>query len=636
MKNLIYFFLLISFFSFSQEEKRLALVIGNANYDKGELKNPANDAKLIASTLDSIGFDVLLHTNIERRRDFLAAINEFGTKLPNYDVSFVYYAGHGIQINSENFLLPTKEIFEMEIDVEDYGVSVQRILKYIEAKEKEKINILVIDACRDNPFEQSWNNTRSLKGSGLAKLNPPTGSIIAFSTDSGNTAPDGDGENSLYTSALSRNLLKPDTSIEQIFKYVRQDVLEKTNGIQKPIENNTLIGDPYIFNKSNYYHTQNKLTNLILKLEKPWFSSANKIEALNYIKKIEEYSMESSVAIAAKLMCNLSDYDKFLDLYSKIDFDKHDLSYVNFYKFCKANSVYLNDFNEPCPFVDRDKCSQALNEGINIYNELEKTKLSDIFSLENKDDFYRIKYLTTSNDNLFIGLAFNFNKFDYAIKRLENSISYYKKFIEENPSIFNEDPEKDLFAERFMMVTPRTNLLKLKEFSNYDKNMLIQEWRDLYIDFPSDINLLSGRIFKIMSLYEYELARTLINKLIALDPKDPSSYFLLYLIDRSNKDYLSAILNLRYAIERNGSGYYIPSDVLNLNSDYLSRIGNSVGGNNSPLSSFELRLYLIELYKLVGNKNMMCLEYEDLLSKNNEEKRVNKIKDLIIENCVNN
>ena len=204
---------------FSQDEKRLALVIGNANYDKGELKNPVNDARLIASTLDSLDFEVLLHTNLETRRDMTAVIRNFGVKLPEYDVSFIYYAGHGIQINSENFLLPTKEVFEMEIDVEDYGVSVQRILKYIETGEKEKVNILVIDACRDNPFESNWNATRSLKGGGLAKINPPTGSIIAFSTDSGNTAPDGDGENSIYTNALAKNLLKGGISIEQVFKY---------------------------------------------------------------------------------------------------------------------------------------------------------------------------------------------------------------------------------------------------------------------------------------------------------------------------------------------------------------------------------------------------------------------------------
>jgi len=129
ISNIIIFF---SLFVFGQNEKRLALIIGNSNYINGELKNPVNDAKLIASTLDSLDFEVMLHTNLETRRDMTTVIRDFGMKLPEYDVSFIYYAGHGIQINSENFLLPTKEVFEMEIDVEDYGVSVQRILNYIE------------------------------------------------------------------------------------------------------------------------------------------------------------------------------------------------------------------------------------------------------------------------------------------------------------------------------------------------------------------------------------------------------------------------------------------------------------------------------------------------------------------------
>ena len=159
MKNLVYFFLLISFFSFSQEEKRLALVIGNANYDKGVLKNPVNDARLIASTLDSLDFDVILKENIENRSEFIRAIREFGTKRPDYDVAFVYYAGHGIQVDDENFLLPTKEEFSSEEDVLDFAVSVQNVMRYLKSQTDE-VNILILDACRDNPFESSWNTTR--------------------------------------------------------------------------------------------------------------------------------------------------------------------------------------------------------------------------------------------------------------------------------------------------------------------------------------------------------------------------------------------------------------------------------------------------------------------------------------------
>ena len=239
----ILFFISVSLFS--QDEKRLALVIGNANYDKAELKNPVNDARLIASTLDSLDFDVILATNLEDQRSFLNKVREFGSQRDQYDVGFVYYAGHGVQVNNENYLLPTKEVFESEFDVQDYGVSVQDIMRYLTVKGATGVNILILDACRDNPFEGNWNATRSLKGGGLAKIPPPTGSLIAFSTDAGMTAADGKGKNSIYCESLSKNLLKANTEINQVFKNVRTDVLTATNNNQSPVENSKLTGDAF-------------------------------------------------------------------------------------------------------------------------------------------------------------------------------------------------------------------------------------------------------------------------------------------------------------------------------------------------------------------------------------------------------
>ena len=136
---------LTTFFCFSQEEKRLALVIGNSNYEKGELKNPVNDAKLIARTLDSLNFDVIEAYNIETQRDLIDIIKKFGIKRDSADIGFVYYAGHGIQINNENFLLPTKENYTSESDVADYAVSVQKIMRVLESK-KDQVNILIISS----------------------------------------------------------------------------------------------------------------------------------------------------------------------------------------------------------------------------------------------------------------------------------------------------------------------------------------------------------------------------------------------------------------------------------------------------------------------------------------------------------
>ena len=256
--------LLLPLTLFSQtEEKRLALVIGNSNYDKGPLNNPVNDALLMAQTLDSLDFDVILDTNIANKENFIRTIREFGNKRSDYDVAFVYYAGHGIQVGAENFLLPTKVNFETEYDVMDFGVSVQNIMRYLTGMTNQ-VNILVLDACRDNPFEGNWNKTRSLKGGGLAKIPPPTGSLIAFSTDAGNTAADGDGDNSIYCKSLCRNMMLENISLDQVFRNVRSDVLSLTDANQRPVESSQLTGEVYYLNPSNNPKNYEKINNYLL------------------------------------------------------------------------------------------------------------------------------------------------------------------------------------------------------------------------------------------------------------------------------------------------------------------------------------------------------------------------------------
>ena len=410
--TVLLFFISISVFS--QDEKKLALVIGNANYDKGELKNPVNDAKLIASTLDSLDFEVLLHTNLETRRDMTAAIRDFGTKLPEYDVSFIYYAGHGIQVNSENFLLPTKEIIEMEIDVEDYGVSVQRILKYITTSDKEKVNILVIDACRDNPFESGWNATRSLKGGGLAKINPPTGSIIAFSTDSGNTAPDGDGENSVYTTALSKNLLKGGIAIEQVFKYVREDVLNETNGLQKPIENNTLIGDPYIINKTAVYELEEDFFEIFEEFTIYYEGQQNMLLKLNElsseIKKYGDGSYIPDLIDLINIFNNKQDFNKsyfeFNAIIEKIKTNqKVPLKIKNYiFRFNLIHFLFLHEDNETMDFCSKIgiDCKEYVLSLIDLWRVVRGLDPKQVYGYEDANEwnwFWSSEYYSKISQN---------------------------------------------------------------------------------------------------------------------------------------------------------------------------------------------------------------------------------------------
>ncbi|MDG2344188.1 MAG: caspase family protein [Flavobacteriales bacterium] len=277
-----YFIFILCFISLSldaQEEKRLALIIGNANYDKGALKNPVNDAALMKQTLEKLNFEVIYAINVSKKMEMVDKIAEFGKKRKAYDVGFVYYAGHGVQVGGENYLLPTKETFQSQFDVEDYGVSVQKIMRYLKGMSNQ-VNVLILDACRDNPFESTWNNNRSLKGAGLAKIPPPSGSLIAFSTSANTTANDGTENNSLYCKSLATNLQLENTSIDQVFRNVREDVIDWSNGRQIPEEASKLVGEAYYFSK-----TESKV--LLEKLEKM------DVDKLNYLLSASQGDFKS-------------------------------------------------------------------------------------------------------------------------------------------------------------------------------------------------------------------------------------------------------------------------------------------------------------------------------------------------------
>ncbi len=223
-------------------QKRLALVIGNANYTgAGSLKNPVNDARSMKIALEELGFDVLKYENCDQRM-MKRAIDEFGKELVNYDIGFFFYAGHGLQVTGANYLIPVDAQLQNENDVEYDCVRADRVMAKMETA-NAKTNIIVLDACRNNPFERSW--ARSTNGSGLAFMNAPQGSLIAYATAPGNTAADGEGNNGLYTSSLLKHIKTPNIGIESVFKKVRQDVIKSSGGQQTPWESTSLTGDFY-------------------------------------------------------------------------------------------------------------------------------------------------------------------------------------------------------------------------------------------------------------------------------------------------------------------------------------------------------------------------------------------------------
>jgi hypothetical protein len=236
------FFLLSSCFAKAENtpEKRLAIVIGNGKYVyAGELENPVNDARSMRDALQGLGFDVYEYENLTQSQ-LKMAIDDFGTRLKNYSTGLFFYAGHGIQAKGANYLIPVDANIQSEQQIEYDCVQADRVLGFMEAA-GSRINIVILDACRNNPFERSWS--RAVNGSGLAFMNAPTGSLIAYSTSPGRTASDGSGSNGLYTEALLQNMKTPDITILQMFQNVRKAVSEKSAKQQIPWESTSLTDD---------------------------------------------------------------------------------------------------------------------------------------------------------------------------------------------------------------------------------------------------------------------------------------------------------------------------------------------------------------------------------------------------------
>ena len=225
------------------EQKRLALVIGNGIYTYGGvLANPENDANDISSRLQGLGFDVMVFNNLGLS-DFKKAIDDFGLRLAGYDIGLFYYAGHGIQVKGNNYLIPVDANLRTENDVEYDCVNAGRLLAKMEDA-GSTTNIIILDACRDNPFERSWR--RATHGMGLAFMTAPAGSLISYATSPGATASDGSGRNGLFTSALLNYIDEPGLSILEMFQKVRTYVRENSGGEQVPWESTSLEGNFYM------------------------------------------------------------------------------------------------------------------------------------------------------------------------------------------------------------------------------------------------------------------------------------------------------------------------------------------------------------------------------------------------------
>jgi hypothetical protein len=225
-------------------EKRVALVMGNSAYKSApRLINPANDSRAVSLLLKAAGFDVVEARTDLSIQDMRGALREFSDQAQDAQIALVYYAGHGIEVNGNNYLVPVDARLQRDVDVDDEAIPLDRVLRIIEPA--SRLRLVILDACRDNPFWAQMRRsvaTRS-SGRGLARVEPAlSDTLIAFAARAGSTAADGKGVHSPFTAALMKYLTEPGLDVRIAFGRVRDDVLKSTSNQQEPFVYGSLGG----------------------------------------------------------------------------------------------------------------------------------------------------------------------------------------------------------------------------------------------------------------------------------------------------------------------------------------------------------------------------------------------------------
>jgi len=320
--TVVIMFLLASF-TLSKDagaEYRIALVIGNGAYDVGPLSNPPNDAKLMHDTLYNLGFEVDGYKNVRTQKKMKMLIRDFGKRLEAHkdSVGLFYYSGHGMQVGGRNYMIPVEETIENESDVKLNGVEVNEVLTRMEYA-NNFMNFVILDACRNNPYEKSFKSPTKAKG--LGKMISPKGTLIAYAAEPHNVALQGAGKYSYFTEELAKEIVKPNISVNDMLTEVRVAVLKRTNGKQLPAVETMLLANFYFNPESEPKlpeQVEPKLPEQVIKLRKSPIdlsllnsykigiyvidSNPRLIEGAEIIKeeltkKLKEYSIEPQIEV---------------------------------------------------------------------------------------------------------------------------------------------------------------------------------------------------------------------------------------------------------------------------------------------------------------------------------------------------
>jgi len=299
-------FLLLCNSSMTIANNRIALIIGNGNYQyTSSLENPEADARLVAKTLRSLNFEVIELINA-KQKDMKRAINFFGEKLEKSGrntVGLFYYAGHGVQVDGQNYLIPVNANIEKESQVDIESLNTDFVMKTMEYA-GNGINFIILDACRNNPYKSGFRSASR----GLAKITAPTGTLVAYATSPGDVASDGHGINSPYTRALVSSMLKPNLLVEQVFKKVRIAVMEETGRAQVPWELSSLTGDFYFKKEKNKSISKNTSYSNVNPIDRElafWMSIKDSNDSSDFLEYLKRYEKGTYAGIAKRRLNSL-------------------------------------------------------------------------------------------------------------------------------------------------------------------------------------------------------------------------------------------------------------------------------------------------------------------------------------------
>lgn len=489
-----------------QYQKRLALVIGNSNYKAGmELKNPGNDARAMGQTLQSLGFDVLQHENLTLE-GLKKAILEFGKRLKGYDVGLFYYAGHGIQHHGHNYIIPVEVDLESEDHVEIGCLRAEQVVTLMDMA-SAKVNLVILDACRNNPFERRWN--RSANGSGLAVMEATRGTLIAYATAPGSTASDGAGENGLYTSAILKHIRDESLTIEQVFKRVRTEVEEKSNNRQHPWESTSLSGeDLYVARGFNVRRT-GKLT-----------SNAPTLSASD-LKQAEQLYLSGVQKFNSRMYNDaLYDLTQSLELNPYSAETQYSMGRLHFE--LKLSDQALSDFNRTIA-LKPEMSIAYVSRGMLYYTRRNYQDAADDFEVAStlvpQSPDYRYNW----------GLAL------YELGAYEKAIAAFTQSLDLNPSHLNSRYYRGMSLHSIGRMKAAVN--------DFDKVLSVQ---------PGHAKAL---LYRALSLTQVDATRALkaLDSVIMQDPEQPIAYCERGIIHLKNHNLELSANDLNEAIKKDNN-----------------------------------------------------------------------------------